>query len=215
MIFRSEEKTLQMLMDINQETVLQEVGRLIKYLEEEYGEYPKLLKYFNGIAEDLLENLELLSNVEDEEKGNLKDLFPWAIGNDIGKLVKKYVFNLIVSQENIVGAPVIVDEEASKFNMSGRMLFDTELNGAHSDFSQIRAGLLHYANGGYLILHMQRLVENPSMWISLKKTLKSQRICIEGNEELGIALSNSIKPEACLADVKVILLGSQEIYQLL
>ena len=214
-IEEEEEKYLQLFKDINQEIVLQEIGRLIKYLQERYGDTPKLISYFNGIAEDLLGHLELISGTEDEEKDSLKEMFPWLGGNGIDKLTKKYVFNLIVSQENINGAPVIVDDEWPHLNLTGRLLFDTELNTVHSDFSQIRAGLLHYANGGYLVLHMQRLVENPNMWISLKRALKTEKIRVEGNEELNIALSNPIRPEATWANVKVVLLGSEELYHML
>lgn len=214
-IEQEEEKYLQLFKDVNQEIVLQEIGKLMKYLQEKYGDDPKLFAYFNGIAEDLLGHLDLISGIEDEEKDSLKEMFPWLGSSGVNKLTKKYVFNLIVSQENMNGAPIIVDDELPQLNLMGRLLFDTELNSVHSDFSQIRAGLLHYAKGGYLVLHMQRLVENPSMWVSLKRALKTQKIQVQGNEELNIVLSNPIRPEATQANVKVILLGSEELYQML
>lgn len=215
MIEEEEQKYIQLLKDVNQEIVLQEIGRLIKYLQEKYIKYPKLMAYFNGIAEDLLGNLDVISSIEDEDKENFKEMLPWLGNSGVSKLIKKYVFNLIVPQDHISGAPVIIDDELPQLNLTGRLLFDTELNSVHSDFSQIRAGLLHYAKGGYLILHMQRLIENPNMWIGLKRALKTQKIYVQGNEELNIALSSSIRPEAAQANVKVILMGSEELYQLL
>ena len=214
-IIDEEEKIKEVLKDVNQEVVLQEIGRMIKYLEEEYGSNPKLLNYFNGIAEDLLKNLDLISGVEGKDKENLKEFFLWGAGNDVEKLVKKYDFNLIVSWEDIKGAPVIDDDDMPQLTMTGKLLFDIEHNGAHSDFSQIKPGLLHYAKGGYLIVHMQKLVENPSMWMSLKRALKTQIISIDGNEELSLALTTPIKPEICMLDNKVVLLGTTELYQLL
>lgn len=214
-IIEEEEKIIEVLKDVNQEVVLQEVGKMLKYLEEEYGSNPKLLNYFNGIAEDLLKNLDLISGMEGKDKENLKELLLWGTGNDIEKMVKKYDFNLVVSWEDRKGAPVIVDDDMPQLTMAGKLLVDIEHNGARSDFSQIIPGLLHYAKGGYLIVHMQKLVENPSMWVSLKRALKTQKIGIDGNEELSLALATPIKPEMCMLDVKVILLGTTELYKLL
>ena len=211
-VLKEEKKYLQLYEDINQEIVLQEMGAMIKYLNEKYYRYPRLLSFFNSIAEDILEHLDIFSQQASDQNEETKEAFPWTLQHTISNLARRYGFNLIVTHEEEWGAPVIIDYEWAHLTMTGRILIDTELNMVHSDFSHIRPGLMHLANGGYLILHMQQLIENPKAWLSLKRTLITGKIRIEGNEEWGIALSNAIIPESLEARLKVILLGSEQIY---
>lgn len=210
-----EKKYGQILSDIDEEVVLIEVGGLIKYLNKKYEAYPKIQTYCNAIAEDILEHLEMFTSDKDKKKQELKELLPWVESNPLTKLVQRYTVNLLITHEEDEGAPIITDDTLLGIDLSGKILLDSEINVLRSDFTEIRPGLFHKANGGYLILHMQRILENARAWSVLKTMLKTNLIYIEGNEDLNIALARPIHPKAMKADIKVILLGSEAIYKVL
>lgn len=202
------------LKDLEEEVVLEYIGSMIKTLKEKYMAYDDLRRYFNEIAEDILSHLEVFED-EKEEESKLKEMFPWMSDNQLQKMVNKYQVNLIVSHEPNSGAPVVDDSQIGDLCLSGKILLDTEINTMHTDFTHIRGGLFHEANGGYIILHMQYILENPKSWMAIKQLLKTGYIHMHSAEDLGLALANSMKPQPVKADIKVILLGSSEIYQIL
>ena len=209
-----EKKCAEYLRDLEEEVVLDYVGSMIKTLKEKYISYTFLRRYFNDIAEDILEHLELFEG-EKEEDNKLKDIFPWAGGNQLQKMANKYRVNLLVAHTPDTGAPVIDDSSLGEICLTGKILLDAELNTMHTDFTHIRPGIFHKANGGYLLLHMQRLLESPNSWLAIKQLLKTGYIHINDAEEAGIALTNSMKPQPIKADIKVILMGSRELYEVL
>lgn len=209
-----EKKYAAYLNDLEEEVVLEYVGSMIKVLKEKYMDYKFLRKYFNDIAEDILAHLELFEENKEEEN-KLKDLFPWTSGNQLQKMVNKYRVNLIVTHEPNSGAPVVEDSMLGEICLNGKILLDAELNTMHTDFTHIRPGLFHKANGGYLLLHMQRILENPNSWLAIKQLLKTGYIYMKDAEDMGISLASSMRPQPVKADLKVILMGSRTIYELL
>lgn len=209
-----EKKYTTYLHDLEEEVVLKYIGGMIKVLKEKYMTYPFLRKYFNDIAEDILNHLELFDENK-EEDNKFKELFPWASSNQLQKIVNKYQVNLLVAHKPNTGAPVIEDSRLGEISLTGKILLDAELNTMHTDFTHIRPGLFHKANGGYLILHMQKILENPNSWLAIKQLLKTGYIYMRDAEEMGIALANSMKPQPVKADIKIILIGSRSIYELL
>ncbi|MBE6022137.1 MAG: hypothetical protein E7231_02735 [Cellulosilyticum sp.] len=206
--------------EIGQEIILREVGKNIKQLTERYKDYPYLLHYFNGIAEEILAHIELLSSMTDEvsEAGELelktKEAQRLLISQEIERLVKKYDINLLCVPKE-THAPIVLDTEYGQLGLMGNILLDVENNTVHTDFLHIRPGLINKANGGYLILHIQELVEKKNSWNQLKEVLRTGYMSIEGNEEIGIALAKQLKPKPIPIALKVILIGNHEIYELL
>lgn len=199
-------------MEVGEEAVLREIGKLIKYLKEKYCQYNSLQCYFNKMAEELLDHLELFSaaylrEVNEEEKGLLA-----ALKQEIESLANHYDINLMGQCEKI---PIINDLMYPQVELTGKILLDIVNNTVYSSFMHISPGLCHLASGGYLILHMQNILERNNGWSQLKQILRSGKIAIENNEEMGIALARSLKPEPAQLKMKVILIGSQEIYNLL
>lgn len=213
-IEEEEKKYAAYLRDLEEEVVLDYVGSMIKVLKEKYGSYKVLRKYFNDIAEDILVHLELFEEPKVEEN-KLKEIFPWTNSNQLQKMVNKYGVNLIVTHEVDSGAPIIEDSMLGEICLNGKILLDTEVNNMHTDFMHIRPGLFHKANGGYLILHMQRILENPSSWLAIKQLLKTGYIHMRDSEDMGLALTNSMKPQPVKANIKVILMGSRSVYEVL
>ncbi|WP_054743496.1 ATP-binding protein [Cellulosilyticum ruminicola] len=213
-IEEEEKKYAVYLRDIEEEVVLDYVGGMIKVLKEKYNGYKFLRKYFNDIAEDILVHLELFEE-HNEEENKLKDIFPWANSNQLQKMVNKYNVNLLVAHKEGSGAPIIEDSMLGEICLNGKILLDSEINNMHTDFMHIRPGLFHKANGGYLILHMQKILENPTSWLAIKQLLKTGYIHMRDSEDMGIALANSMKPQPVKSNIKVILMGSRSVYEVL
>ena len=213
---KKEQTYLKLYEEVGQEVILREIGKLVKRLKEKYQAYDILQDYFNAMAEELLDHLELLVECNtDEQKNSAEKTKEVAIytHQEVERMLRNYDINLLGNPTHR-GVPVIVDRDYPQLNLLGKILLDTENNMFYSDFMHIRPGLCHYANGGYLILHLQDLLERNG-WQSLRSMLQTGKLSIEGNEEIGIALNKSQKPEPIDQDVKVIILGSQELYELL
>lgn len=178
-----------------------EVGKLVvdphvEELKEKYEDYEKIVDYINKVREDILKNLELFY-LDDEELREYynKDCF------------LKYAVNLFVDNENNEKAPVIVETNPSPSNLFGKVEYDYNSGNIKTDFTKVFAGSLQKANGGYLVLYAQQLLSYPLSWEFLKKAIQSQKIPMETKV--------SIEPEEIPLNVKIILIGSNYIYDVL
>lgn len=214
MLEKQEATYIERYNEVAQEMVLKEIGGIMKQLMTRYDDYIEIKAYFNDMVEDILNHLELIARTQSEQteaQKNLAILFP---KESIEKVIKNYGFNLMVTPHD-KGAPVVDDYDDPQMSLNGKFLLDTEDNMVSSDYRHIRPGLFHYANGGYLILHMEDLLEKPNGWSMLKRMLRFENIRIDGNEELGLVLAQAIKPQPIHADIKVILVGSSAVYEVL
>lgn len=213
-INQEEEYYYQLYEEVKQEVVLREIGGLVKKLKEKYEAYEGCTTYFNDLASDILKHLEILAVSEKEAKEAKRELIPWLNTNDIEKYVQRYGFNLLNAPPE-KGVPVIEDFEVGEMPLAGKILISTEGNNLYSDYSYIRPGLFHLSNGGYLILHVETLIEHPGAWQSIKYLLRTGKIKVEGSEELGVSLALPVRPQEAPARLKIILIGSEEIYDVL
>lgn len=213
-VVKQEKLYLELYEEVEQEVVLREIGAVIKRLNERYVQYPKVQDYLNDVAQDILEHLQIIARSENIQVDSKKDIASLLVEQGREKLAKNYALNLLHLPEQ-KGAPVINDYDYPQLSLTGKVLLDVENSMVYSDYKLIRGGLLHHANGGYLIIHMQELLEKNSGWQNLKRTLRTGNIRIEGNEEMGLSLVQPIKPEPIKADLKVILIGGQQFYEVL
>ena len=123
---------------------------------------------------------------------------------------KRYRVNAFITHEDHNGAPVIYEDYPSYNNLIGRVEHQAELGALITDFTMIRPGALHRANGGYLILDARKVLMQPFAWEGLKRALQAEEIRIESLAQLMSLVSTvSLEPEPIPLDVKVILLGAQ------
>jgi len=213
-LVKQEKLYLELFDEVQQEVALKEIGAVIKKLMERYEQYPRIQDYLNSIAQDILEHLQIIVQSEGSQFEVKKEIASLLMNQGRSRIAKNYRFNL-VNLPDEEGAPVINDYDYPQLSLGGKILLDTENNMIFSDYTLIRPGLFHYANGGYLILHMQELLEKANGWQILKRILRTRTIRIEGNEELGLSLVQPVKPEGIKAQLKVILIGSQQFYEIL
>ena len=191
-----EEKIKTIMIEIEDEVGKIVVDPHIENLKEKYKSNEKIVNYIEKVREDILKNLELFY-LDDEELREYysKDCF------------LKYVVNLFVDNQNNDKAPIIVESNPSPSNLFGKVEYDYNSGNIKTDFTKIFSGSVQKANGGYLVLYAQQLLSYPLSWELLKRTIKSQKIPIETKV--------SIEAEEIPLDLKIILIGSNYIYDAL
>ena len=129
---------------------------------------------------------------------------------------KKYVVNVVIDNSETKGAPVVVETNPTYPNLLGRTEKEAQFGALTTDFSMIRGGSIHKANGGYLIIPVEDLIRNPFSYDGLKKDLKDGKIVIEEPEErYGFLSVKTLKPQPIPLSAKVIIIGDPYVYQLL
>ncbi|MGD9713270.1 MAG: Lon protease family protein, partial [Thermomicrobiales bacterium] len=137
-----------------------------------------------------------------------------AIGRN--EHLSRYEVNVLVDNSDSHGAPVVLERNPTLANLLGRIEFRAVLGAMVTDFRQIRAGSIHRANGGYLILHVVDLLRNPFAWETLKRALISKEITIESPlEQATVTVAGRLRPEPIPASLKVLLIGPRSVYQAL
>jgi len=173
-------------------------------LKKQIKDSVKLGAYLEQVMHDVLDNLELFKVADSDD-----DIRQEALG----KVLSRYRVNLVVDNDGLEGAPVIVEDNPLFRSLFGSIEYQTENDVLMTDFSRIRAGSLHKAHGGFLLLHLRDLLADALVWEKLRRFLRSGRLQIE---EPGTAFAPiaavSLEPEAVDVDVKIVLIGSRELY---
>ena len=173
-------------------------------LKKQIKDSVKLGAYLDRVMHDVLDNLELfkVSDTDDDIRQEA-----------LGKVLSRYRINLVVDNDGLDGAPVIVEDNPLFRALFGSIEYQSENDVLMTDFSRIRAGSLHKAHGGFLMLHLRDLLADGLVWEKLRRVLRSGRLQIE---EPGTAFTPiatvSLEPEAVDVDVKIVLVGSRELY---
>jgi len=192
------------------------VGHHMSDIIQSFSSEPELLKHLKAMREDILENLSDFILGDSDEEDAIHALMPWQSKKTNDDGLSRYKVNLMVDNSELTGAPVVVDYNPSYTNLIGEIEFDNEFGNFSTDFMKIKPGLLHKANGGYLILQAQDVLSNPLAWEILRRALVTEQIVTEPLREYntGVAV-NCIKPEAIPLDIKIILVGGSFYYDIL
>ena len=190
-----------------------EIGRYLNDLFDKYGEYNCVVNYLQDVKENLLDNIKKFVKKDEEEETQQQMVIPLKNKKDDDEFLK-YKVNVLVDNSDLICAPVIVDFNASYFNLCGEIEYENEFGNLTTDFTKIKAGLLHKANGGYLILQASDIFKHGASWEAIQRFLKTGQISIEPPREVntGFAIS-SLSPEKFQANVKIIIVGSEIYYR--
>jgi len=193
------------------------VGIHIEDLKNKYNEYPLIISYLEAVKEDILMNIEQLAGPRySDEQQNIVTQLLMMKKNGEDNPYSRYKVNLLVDNSRLHGAPVIVDYNPTYYNLMGRCEYENELGTMITDYTLIKPGLFHQANGGFLILQINDVISNPQAFEAIKRTLKTRQIVIENiKEQMGLVAVSALKPEPIPVNVKIIFVGSPEIYHLL
>jgi len=185
------------------------VGSLIKELITTYTEFPRIVEFLKSVEQDLVKNSGLI-RAEPDKQMPFMQLMP----GDVTK--RRYAVNVIVSREPDEAAPVIIEERPAYAHLVGRVEHRAQMGTLTTDFTLIRGGALHRANGGYLVLDARRVLTEPFAWNGLKQALKSRCIKIESiAEAYAMSTTVALEPEPIPLKVKVALIGDRRLYFML
>lgn len=182
-------------------------------LRERYAQFPKVVSFLQAAERDMLEHVSQLVGDREEESTGPRLELPFLRQDP----ATRYEVNVLVDHGDTKGAPVIIETNPTYYNLFGKAEYRAEFGALVTDMTMIKPGALHRANGGYLILNTRDVLANPFAYEGLKRALRSQAIRIEPlGEALGTLLPTAtLRPEPIPLDVKVVLIGTPDLYYLL
>jgi lon-related putative ATP-dependent protease len=182
----------------------------LEKIRSEFKDNPSILTHLDEVEQDIVENVHLFMPSE-ENNSSEKNI----AGLPQQSKLQRYRVNILTNQDAKKGAPVIFEANPTYHNLMGRIEKRAYMGTVTTDFTMVQAGSLLNANGGFLIMDMESVLMNPYVWETLKRTLRTKSLYFEDiPEESGFG-TVSLRPAAIPLEVKVILLGSYENFDIL
>ncbi len=201
----SKEKILQ----LNRETGMLAIGFLFDNIKNCYNGLPAVQAYLDEVQHEVIENIDdfrgqqIVSELPEQETDHTPSFH-------------RYEINVLIDHSKSKAVPVIYEDNPMHDNLVGRVEHLTHMGTLITDFTLIKPGALHRANGGYLILDARQVLLQPYAWEALKRTLYSREIRIESlGQMLSLISTVSLEPEPIPLDIKIILLGDRQLYYML
>ncbi len=200
-----------LLSRLEREAALSAVGHLIDELKSKYRDHEKITNYLEDGKEDILEHLEDFKTTEEQPPA-----IPFLKPPKTEPTFTRYTVNVLVNNKDCKGAPFVFESNPTYFNLFGRIEHKIQYGIAITDFSMIKAGSMHKANGGYIVINVLDLLRNIFAYDALKRAIRHREIKIEDVwEQYRLVSTTTLKPAAIPIDVKVILVGNPYLYYLL
>lgn len=175
----------------------------------------KVTAFLDGIKSDILKHIDSFL-VNDSSKVQPSNPLQSSRPTEQQKPWLNYRVNLFIDNSSTEGAPVIMDSNYSYATIFGRLEYENYLGSLKTDYTMLKPGLLHMANGGYIIFQASDLLTNSTCYETLKKVLRSKQLGIDNFiDNHSSMVMVSLKPEPIPLNLKVILIGDENIYQTL
>ena len=199
--------------DLNRRVGMYVVGGRIDAIREQNAHLPKVAAFLEDVQDYIL------SHLDDFSDDGPKQEVPAAAKTNLEAPVdpfNKYRVNLIVDNTDVQGAPVVIETNPTYYNLFGRIDRWAQLGTLQTDFTMIAAGAYLKANGGFLVVNAHDVLLNFGVWETLKRTVKNKEVRIEDlNVQYGLVPVAGMRPSPIATNVKVIMIGNQQIYHLL
>jgi len=202
-------ETKRKLQALNREVAELAVSHLIEELKEKYAKLPAVLNYLNAVQKDIIDH------VRDFIPHGEKVLSFMELPQE-PQPFKRYQVNLMVDLSGKRSAPVVCEDLPNHGNLIGRIDHQAQMGSLVTDFTMVKPGALHKANGGFLIVDARKLLQQPYAWETLKRSLHAGEIRIESLERaLSLISTTSLEPEPIPLNLKIVLTGDPLLYYLL
>ncbi len=179
-------------------------------IQDEYKESSDIHDFLEAMQEDIVENVPLFFPAEESAPAGMDQLMSPARPS-----LQRYRVNVLVDRKNTTGAPVVFEPNPAFQNVFGWIEKRAQMGTVTTDFSMIRAGSLLQANGGFLIMEIESVLMDPMVWETLKRALQNKQLGIEEAPSSRGYATASLRPLPIALEVKVILIGNYEPFQLL
>jgi lon-related putative ATP-dependent protease len=200
--------------DLNRQVTSASVGSLMEEIKAEYEALPDVRAYLTAVQNDVLDRVEIFQQPKEGEQPALFGLLRRMEPEE--SPLRRYEVNVLIDRAADKGAPIVHEDNPSHDNLVGRIEHLAKMGTLVTDFTLIKAGALHRANGGYLVLDALKVLSQPFAWEALKRALRSREIRAESlGQMLSLVSTVSLEPEPIPLDLKVVLVGQRIIYYLL
>ncbi len=197
--------------DLTREMTRLAVAGQIAELKRTYDGFDQVIAYFDAVEHDIAESVDAFMPQEQQPQAA-----PGQGPARAAAALRRYQVALMLDGARPAGAPVISEELPTQPNLVGRVEHQAEMGALLTDFTMIKPGALHRANGGYLVLDALRLLQQPYAWESLKRALRGRHVNVESlGQMLSMISTVSLDPEPIPLDVKVVLIGDRRLYYML
>lgn len=202
--------------ELDRQMVSNVVDHYLDELKERYAQYDNVTAFLGEVHKDILENVPAFKAIRQMEMMRREQAPIAAMLGRQMPTFEQYRANLIVDNREAKGAPVVQARNPSYHNLVGRIEHEGEFGTLVTNFNMIKSGLLHKANGGYLLIDVRDLFTKPLAWEGLKRALKNKVVEIESMAEAyGLLATRSLSPEPIPVSIKVVLIGDPMFYYLL
>ncbi len=197
----------------NKEVANYALDPLLDSLKDDYGEITECDAYLDSVKKDILANLSSMLGAQQEQQDNP---FAAMMGRAQEDPTERYVVNLIVDNSKLEGAPVVMEMNPGHDKLFGQTEKEARFGALITNYTMIRGGSAHEANGGFLVIPIEELARNPGSYEALKRTILDQKLEIEElAARLGYISTRSLRPEPIPFTAKVILVGESRYYYML
>ncbi len=195
---------------LDRDVALFVVENIMENFFNKYKDESSVVEFLNACKEDIIDNLDDFKEKQEEQQAG-----PFPMPVKMSGL-RRYEVNLLIDNSDSKGAPVVIESNPAYPNLFGTIERQAWFGALVTDFTMIKPGALHKANGGYLVIKALDLLKWPLSYEALKRSLGQKEIKIEDVGELfGMISTRTIRPEPIPLDIKIILTGDSYIYQLL
>ncbi len=200
--------------DMNTKLASATISASVAATADEFRDFQPILDHLKEAQADLVQNVGLF--LQDGTQEGMSAIMAPAGPDSRDPRFRRYGVNVLLSDGEKEGAPVVVEDHPTLGNLLGRVEHLSEMGTLVTDFMLIKPGALHRANGGYIVLDARKILSEAFAWEALKRTLQANTIRIESAaEQIGIATTVTLDPEPIPLDVKVVLVGERYLYDLL
>lgn len=204
----------QRIKQLNKEVSELTVDQLTSPLLKKYEELENVRGFITEVKDDVIKNVDEFRTSEEEEPATLLGVNQPGKGK--GKEFSPYNVNVLVDNSDTMGAPVIYEDNPTYLNLLGRVEHSSQFGTLLTNFTLIKAGAMHRANGGYLVVDARKLLTRGFAWEGLKRALRSHEIRIESLEQmLSLVSTITLEPEPIPTNIKLVLTGDRLLYYLL
>ena len=189
------------LEEVDRKVALFAVGGIFEELKAKYRDFDQVVEFLERVKSDVLENLDELRSGDNET---------------IKSYRSRYGVNLFVDNSSLKGAPIVYEPNPTYSNLFGKIEYTAKLGMLVTDFTMIKAGAVHRASGGFLIVDAESVLRNYHSWEGLKRVLSSGEVRVENLENvIGLSSTHTLRPQPIPVDLKVIMIGTPYIYSIL
>jgi lon-related putative ATP-dependent protease len=215
-----QKESLERLRALSQQVAQRVVDHELEPLRRDFAAFPEILAYLAAVRDDLVRNvirfLRAAAMAAAQAAGMPPQAPPEGTADDDPAPLRRYQVNVVVHNGEAKGAPVLYEDMPSAPGLIGRIEHSAQFGQLVTDFTHIKPGALHKANGGYLIIDARKLLIQQFAYEELKRALLARQIRIESlAQRLGYAQITTLEPEPIPLDVKVVLVGDPILYYLL